>query len=149
MNPMRGWHVKKIAAAVLFSFFILSCVPSNGMAYVIGSAPHASSIDGTADTANIARILESKLVGERLSEIGLTGSEIDARLKKLSDGELHEFAAQIEGLSPGAAGMEFIALLLLILGLVMLATSGSRAKHTQGGTPGGQSIIGDGDVIYK
>lgn len=45
-----------------------------------------------ADLQQIQKVLESKLIQEKLSQFGLTTAEIQARLSQLGDDQIHEIA---------------------------------------------------------
>ena len=120
MNWVKKLYFRQIAALVILGILIIGCVPSESMAYIVGS----NSLDGAAssravDMENIQRVLESKIVSERLEQAGLSRAEIKARLDKLSDPELHQFASQVNSLFPGGQ-LEIVIALLVIVILVIL-----------------------------
>jgi ribose 1,5-bisphosphokinase PhnN len=85
-----------------------SVVPTEKMTY-----------DREADLARIQVVLEKKVVAQRLADFGLTQAEVNHRLDRLTDEQVHQIAAEIDELAPG--GQEtFIILLLLILIVVLL-----------------------------
>ena len=68
----------------------------------------------------IQKFLESKLVQHKLSQLGFTTDEIQARLHQLDDEQIHQIAGQIQALEAGgdsATAAWIIAALLL--GLVI------------------------------
>jgi hypothetical protein len=69
-----------------------------------------------ADLQRIQKLLESKLVQHKLSKLGLTKDEIEARLHQLDDEQLHQIASQIHTLEPGGNGA-VVVLILLLLGI--------------------------------
>jgi hypothetical protein len=71
-----------------------------------------------ADLQVVQRALESKLVQQRLLDFGLTADEVQARLARLSDEELHQMATQIDTLMPG--GELGIIILLLVIAIIVL-----------------------------
>lgn len=73
-----------------------------------------------ADLQKVQTVLESKMVRQRLGEIGLTAEEIDARLAKLSDAQLHDLATQLESLTPGGDALGVVVVLLVVAVLVVL-----------------------------
>jgi hypothetical protein len=74
-----------------------------------------------ADLQRVQTVLESKMIQQRLEELGLTPEEINARLSQLSDAQLHQLATQLDSLMPGGdGGLGIIIALLVIAVLVVL-----------------------------
>lgn len=110
----------------------LSCVMALLM-FVIGIAPRVdagfapseivkgfSSPERTADLQKIQKVLEMKVVRERLADLGFTESEIQKKLSGLSDEQIHYFARNIDQLKTGGDGLGIIIALLVIAILVVL-----------------------------
>lgn len=70
----------------------------------------------SADLSTIQSTLESKLVAQRLADIGLTAQEVQARLVALSDDQLHQVAQNLDGLQPGGE----LILILAIIGAIVV-----------------------------
>ncbi|MEK7313188.1 MAG: PA2779 family protein, partial [Deltaproteobacteria bacterium] len=68
------------------------------------------------DMNKVQRALESKIVQDKLGELGLTKDEATAKLDKLSDADLHQFAMNVDSLDAGGDGG-----LGLIIGLLIIA----------------------------
>ena len=83
------------------------------------------------DLQKIQRVLENKIVQQRLADYGLTPEEIQARLTRLSDTQLHHMAAQIDALMPGGdAGLGIVVALLVIaiLAVILIYLLGHRIE---------------------
>lgn len=121
MSRVKRWYFKQVAFALALSILILGSIPAKSMAYVVGSETVASAeYSREADIARIQRVLESKIVSDRLQETGLSQTEINDKLNKLSDSEVHSFAGQLDGLFPGGDGLGVVIALLIIVILVMV-----------------------------
>lgn len=72
------------------------------------------------DMATVKKALENKLVTERLSALGYSAEEIDARLAQLSDAEMHQLASEIDTLTVGGDGLGVVIALLIIIILVIV-----------------------------
>jgi hypothetical protein len=81
-----------------------------------------SSLPRAEDLQKVQRLLENKIVRQRLEDMGLNAEEINARLDRVSDVQMHQFAMQIDALMPGGddGTLTTIALVLLIVVLVLL-----------------------------
>ncbi len=128
MSRVKGFYFRQIAAFVILGLVIIGCVPSESMAYIVDSdAIKDAASTRAADMESVQRVLESKVVSGRLEKMGLSMSEIKARLDKLSDAELHRFASQVNSLLPGGQLEIIIALLVIaILVILILQLTGRR-----------------------
>lgn len=114
-----GFYPQPAEAALLPSTVLLE-------AQGIGSN-RASSLD------KIQALLESKLIRQRLEDLGLSESDILARLGQLSDEQIHQVATQLESLHPGGDGLGLIVVLLVIaiLVVILLQVSGHKVIITK------------------
>ena len=76
--------------------------------------------DRAADMKTVQTALESKMVRERLRALGLDDKEIESRLSRLSDQQVHRLAKDIDTLSPGGIVGEVLVLVVLVLLIVFL-----------------------------
>jgi hypothetical protein len=86
-----------------------------------------------ADLERVQSVLESKLVQQRLADVGLTADEVNARVSRLSDAELHQLAMNLDGLLPGGdVGVGFlIAVVIVLIVIVAIYLSGYRIDITR------------------
>lgn len=83
--------------------------------------------DRSSDIKKIQKILEIKIVEERLKELGFSTTEIQKRLDQLSDDQIHELALHLDQLQVGGdAGWVIVFLLIAILVVLVLYISGYR-----------------------
>ena len=69
-----------------------------------------------ADLDQIQSQLESKLVSQRLSDLGLTSEEVQLRLQSLTSEQIHQVAQNLDGVQMGGD----LILILAIVGAVVL-----------------------------
>ncbi len=121
----------KVLAGYLAIAMVLLSLPAQGWAMFITAAPgeEASaqphlSVDRAADLAKVRSVLESKIVRQKLMDYGLSPSEALMRVNRLSDRQLHEFAARTDSVQAGgdAVGLFFglVIVSLLVVVLVFL-----------------------------
>jgi len=120
MSWIKKFYFRQIALVVILGLLIIGSVPGQSMAYVVGSSDVASSSTRAKDMDTIQRVLESKLISAKLMETGLSMEEINARLDKLNDDEVHSFARQLNSLYPGGDALGVIVALLVIVILVLV-----------------------------
>jgi len=80
----------------------------------------SSNLDRAQDLEMVQRVLEHKLIRQRLEDLGLSPEEAHARLDGLSDAQLHQLAMQIESLIPGGLERE-LGLILTVLLIILVA----------------------------
>lgn len=93
------------------------------------SEPHR-----TADLQKIQTVLESKVVRQRLEDFGLSPEEINTRLAKLSDDQLHQLATKVDALIPAGDGLGIVIALLVIaiLAVILIYLLNHRIIITKG-----------------
>lgn len=121
---VKKFYFKPVAFVVLAGMLIIGCTPAKSLAFVVGTNQAAGMTESgparAEDMARVQRVLEAKEVRAKLTELGLGKEEIDSRLARLSDAELHSFASQLDSLYPGGGFLGFVAGILIIVILVLL-----------------------------
>ncbi len=120
MKLVKSWYFRQIALVLAFTMLAIGAIPAKSMAYVVGSEAVVAEHSREADLARIQRVLESKLVSDKLSESGLSQDEISGRLSQLSDEDVHSFASELESVNPGGDGVGLVIGLLVIVILVII-----------------------------
>lgn len=104
--------------------FVMGVFPSDMSAMVAPPLPttadSASASHRREDLEKLQTVLELKIVRQRLEDIGLTPEEINARLSKLSDHQLHELATKVEAIMPAGDALGIVVALLVIAILVVI-----------------------------
>jgi len=80
----------------------------------------SSNLNRAQDLEKVQRVLEHKLIRQRLEDLGLSAEEAHARLDRLSDAQLHQLAMQIESLIPGGLERE-LGIILTVLLIILVA----------------------------
>jgi len=119
---LRTFYTKPLVFYLITSLLTLMVFSGAAEAMFIPAAPHEGAPGNTAETtgrpAELAKIqaaLESKVIQQKLKDYGLTPEETMARINKLSDEQIHQFAMNTEALQAGGDGAE------ALIGLVILA----------------------------
>ncbi len=73
-----------------------------------------------SDLQKIQKVLESKMIRERLKAFGFTQDEIQTRLNQLNEEQIHQIALKLDEMKVGGDGGEVVIALLLIGILVVL-----------------------------
>ncbi|MFQ5441647.1 MAG: PA2779 family protein [Thermodesulfobacteriota bacterium] len=119
MMWIKSFYFKRIALIVATAILLISAVPAESMAYIVG-AEGAVEATRAVDMEKAQSILESRLVKMKLTQLGLSAEEINTRLSKLTDAELHRFASTIDSLYPGQGAIGVLIGVLIVIALVMV-----------------------------
>jgi hypothetical protein len=118
-----------ILSYVMFCVLATGTIPLNSFAMLTPAdetmVSTGSEVNRLEDLKTVRKVLEHKVVKQRLQDIGLSEEEINTRLGRLSDGQLHLMAMQVNALIPaGDDGViwTIVGILLIIILVVLLAT---------------------------
>ncbi len=122
-NTPPAVSARRLAAylAALFIAVFFTAVRSEAM--LVPAAPEAQPAphsDRAADLAKIQKVLESKALQQRLVDYGLSPEEARAKIDRLSDEQVHEFATRIDALQAGGMGGSSIIIILLLIIVILL-----------------------------
>ena len=126
MNWIESRYFKRVALVLAFAVFSIAAVPAQSLAYMVGTdtvingADVSISSDRATDIERVQRTLESKIVADKLTELGLSADEVTERLEGLTDADLHHFATQIDTLNPGGGIVSGLGAILVVVLLVLI-----------------------------
>ncbi|MGO9379725.1 MAG: PA2779 family protein [Dissulfurispiraceae bacterium] len=112
--------MKQIAWYLVVAMFVIGIAPRVDAGLVPSEVIALTQVDRQADLGKIQKVLETKMISDRLAQYGLTQNEINARLAQLSDQQVHSFALQLDDLKVGGDGLGIIIALLVIAILVVI-----------------------------
>ena len=111
--------LRRIAIMLVVSMALISIVPQVEASFVSSDESFSYTMR-QQDTATIKKVLEQKLVKQRLKVLGYSEGEVKARLDKLSDNELHRFATQLDTLTAGGDALGVLVAILVIVAIIAL-----------------------------
>ncbi len=112
--------IKCISWYLAVAMFVFGITPRVYAGFSPSEVINFSLIDRASDLQKIQKILEMKMISERLQELGLTPDEIQDRLNSLSNDQIHKFALQLDELKVGGDGLGIVIGLLVIAILVVI-----------------------------
>lgn len=112
--------MKSFTWYLVFAMFIIGITPKVDASMSPSEIIDLQQYDRTADTQTIIRVIEAKMIRERLEKLGFTMEEIQSRLNQMSDEQLHQFAVTLDDIKVGGNGLGIIIALLVIAILVVL-----------------------------
>lgn len=111
--------VPMIIWTLVVTILPIAWVPQEGIAMLAPATPTTGSDPRAEDLQKVQRVLENKLIQQRLEDFGLTPEEVNAKLAGLSDAQLHQMASQLDALMPGGQ-VGLLVTLLLVLVIILL-----------------------------
>ena len=129
----RSTLYRLIIFYLILSFSLVAILPAKSYAIFVSSemsqeisSPFESMRD--KELAEIQKVLESKVIEQRLKDLGLNPGEIKERVNQLTDEEMHYFATQLDSLNAGGdiGGVVISLLIIVILVLVVLQLTGHK-----------------------
>ncbi len=109
----------------------------NSMAMLIPSALPQAQAESVAqrdiELQKIQSLLESKLISQRLSDLGFTTQEVQQKLTQLPDEQIHQLAQHLDSLQTGgdALGIIIVLLVIAILVVILLQLTGHKIIVTK------------------
>jgi hypothetical protein len=120
MNRMKNRTlVKGLACYVAVAFFVLIVAEKAHAGFSPSEVMVLSPVERAADLNKIQSLLETKVVTERLNQLGFNKEEIQTRLDRLTDQQLHQVALKVDQLKVGGDGGIVIGILIIVI-LVLL-----------------------------
>ena len=117
---MRIPLMKHLSWYLIIAMFIIGIAPKADAGIAPSEIIVMSQVDRTADLGKIQKVLEMKMVRERLEKLGFAQDEIQSKLSSLSDQQMHNLALQLDDVKAGGDGLGIVIALLVIVILVVL-----------------------------
>ena len=131
MKRLRPLFRKALSVYLIIALMVLGCLPFDLMAAMIpselDSSGMASAINRTADIQTIQHVLESKVVAQRLTDLGLSIEEVQQSMSKLTTQELHQVASNLDGLQTGGDFGLIIGVLVVVVLVLLIIFLAKRA----------------------
>jgi len=120
--------MKYVACYLVVAMFIIGITPRVYAGFSPSEAISMLSFDRSSDLEKIRKVLEMKMVEERLRDLGFTPDEIEKRLTQLRDHQIHQLALNLDQLQVGGSGWAVLIVILLIAIIigVVIYVSGHR-----------------------
>ncbi len=110
----------KLTALLLLSVMTVVGFVPRVEAGFIPNTTLSETMNRGQDLTTVRQALENKMITKRLQELGYSQEEIQDRMAKLSDEDLHRLATGIEDVDVAGDGIGFVIGVLIIIALVVL-----------------------------
>ncbi len=118
-----------VAWQLVIVMSLFAIVPRVEAAFSPSQAIALQQVDRESDLRQIQTTLETKIIEQRLQDLGFTEEEIKTRLNQLSDQQIHSLAQKIDDLRVGkdnVLGVIMALLVIAILVVVLLQLTGHK-----------------------
>ena len=120
MNRMKNKTVVKALCCYLaVALLVIGIAEKSYAGFSPSEVMNLSPFERTVDLKKIQTALETKVVSEKLTQLGFNKDEIQSRLHQLSDQQLHKVALQFDQLKVGGDGGIVIAILVIAILVVL------------------------------
>jgi len=115
---MKKTFMKHVTWYLVVAMFVIGITPRVYAGFSPSEVVGFSPIDRGSDLGKIQNAIETKMIGERLKQIGLTPDEIQKKLTQLSDQQIHQLALQLDELKVGGDGGWTVVAILIVLAAI-------------------------------
>ncbi len=112
--------VKILACYLVAALFIIGIAERSFAGYSPSEIIKLSPEERMTDLAKVRTALETKMVSQKLKQLGFSSEEIQSRLGQLSDSQLHKLAVKADEMRVGGDGLGVVIAVLAIAILVVL-----------------------------
>jgi hypothetical protein len=109
--------MKLISWYLVVAMFVLGVTPKLYAGFSPSEAVSLLSVDRSSDLEKIRKVLEVKMVRERLNDLGFTSVEIENKLGQLNDQQIHQLALGLDELKVGGSGWGWVVVILVLVAL--------------------------------
>jgi hypothetical protein len=118
---MKKTFMKHVTWYLVVAMFVIGITPRVYAGFSPSEVIGLSPIDRASDLKKIQNAIETKMIGERLKQFGLTPDEIQKKLNQLSDQQIHQLASQLDELKVGGdAGWVILGIIIVLAAIVVL-----------------------------
>lgn len=116
--------IRALCGVLMVSVTMVCAVSNNGWAMLapakVAASAEGAAYDKTADMKTVQTALESKIVRERLHSLGMSDKEVESRLSRLSEKQMHQLAKNISALKSGGGLIGLLELVVLVILIIIL-----------------------------
>jgi Family of unknown function (DUF6627) len=115
---MKKTFMKHVTWYLVVAMFVIGITPRVYAGFSPSEVVGFSPIDRGSDLGKIQNAIETKMIGERLKQIGLTPGEIQKKLSQMSDQQIHQLALQLDELKVGGDGGWTVLGIIIVLAAI-------------------------------
>jgi len=115
---MKKTFMKHVTWYLVVAMFVIGITPRVYAEFSPSEVVGVPQIDRGSDLGKIQNSIETKMIGERLKQIGLTSDEVLKKLSQLSDEQIHQLALQLDELKVGGDGGWAVFGIIIVLAAI-------------------------------
>ena len=115
---MKKTFMKHVTWYLVVAMFVIGITPRVYAEFSPSEVVGVPQIDRGSDLGKIQNAIETKMIGERLKQIGLTSDEVLKKLSQLSDEQIHQLALQLDELKVGGDGGWAVFSIIIVLAAI-------------------------------
>jgi hypothetical protein len=116
--------MKKVEKVLIWylvgAMFVIGITPRCFAGFSPSEAIAPFPAERSGDRQKVQNFLETKVVRERLKDLGFTPGEIQMKLSDLSDSQVHQLALHVDEMKVAGDGAGLFIAVLLIVALIVL-----------------------------
>ena len=118
---MKRPFMRHITWYLVVAMFVLGITPRVYAGFSPSEVVGVPQMDRGSDLGKIRNVIETKMIGERLKQMGLTPDEIQKKLSQLGDQQIHQLALQLDELKVGGdAGWAILGIIIVLAAIAVL-----------------------------
>jgi len=114
---MKSSWMKWISWYLVVAMLVLGITPRLYAGFSPSEALSLPTFDRSSDLEKIRKVLEMKMVRERLKDFGFTPDEIEKKLNQLDDQQIHQLALNLDTLKVGGNGWAWVLVILILVAI--------------------------------
>ena len=118
---MKSSWAKVVSCYLVMVMFVLGITPRVFAGFSPSEAVSIFNFDRSSDIDKIRKVLEMKMVRERLKNFGFTPDEIEKKLIQLDDQQIHQLALNLDELKVGGNTWVWVLVILLLAAIGVIA----------------------------
>ena len=125
---------KCVAIYLVLAMFVIGVAPPVEAAFSPSEMTALTPLERAGDLQKIKAALETKVVRQRLQDLGFTSDEVTTRISELSTGQIHRLALTLDDMRVGqdtAGGIVIGLAIVAAIALVYIYASGRKIAITK------------------
>ena len=114
---MKSSWMKMISCYLVVAMFVLGITPRLYAGFSPSEAVSILTYDRSSDLEKVRKVLEMKMVRERLKNFGFTPNEIEKKLSQLEDQQIHQLALSLDDMKVGSDGWAWVVVILVLIAI--------------------------------
>jgi hypothetical protein len=115
---MKKTFMKHVTWYLVVAMFVIGITPRLYAGFSPSEVVGVLPVNRGSDLEKIQNVIETKMIGERLRQIGFTADEIQKKLSQLNDQQIHRLALQLDELKVGGDGGWTILGVIIVLAAI-------------------------------